>query len=346
MSPSKRYNFQIILWFGIWGAFWFFSGAHPKFIVDNGLAFVFQTLLLAGLIFYAAPLLLFKKKYAYFIVASLAAILVCAWISSPKGGPPPHPPQGLPFPHPDNLRRPPGRLPSPFFIHFLVLSFSYILATFLETFWFAQKKEEETVRNKNENLQTELKLLKSQINPHFLFNSLNNIYALSVLDSDKTQQSISNLSDMLRYVLYECEQELVPLDKEIAYIKNYIRLFSLKSSKTYPIKTDFKTSGPAIRVAPMLFIPFIENALKHSHIEKIKDAFINIRIVATGDNIQFEVENNVPSESIHKDAVGGIGLENVRKRLAILYPDRHALTITESLVAFKVNLNIDLNGNH
>ncbi len=343
MTKSKRFYFQVLLWLGVWGVIWLSEGASPRFIAANGSAFVFQILLLAGLIFYTAPTLLFKKKYVLFISASLGAIVIFSYISFQFSGGGPLPPPG---PVMDDMpnRPPPNPGPSRFFIQSLILMLSYVLGTFLETFWFAQKKEEETVKNKNEALQTELKLLKSQINPHFLFNSLNNIYALSAIDSNQTQKSISYLSDMLRYVLYECEQELVPVEKEITYIENYIKLFALKSSKPYSITTDFDIQDGATRVAPMLFIPFMENALKHSNIEKRGNSFIRIRIHANSSEIQFEVENSIPLETVNKDGVGGIGLENVKRRLEILYPKKHDLKIDDNGTNFKVLLNLNVNG--
>lgn len=345
----------MVLWLLIWLTAWFFLGEDIQFLKGNGLVFIFQILVIAALVFYTAPSLLFKRKYVLFIVLSIGLLLLCTFLVPdgaavqgtglpPGSGPRP----GLgPPPGPDmDLARPIRRKPPPkFLVNLLMLSISYIAATFMETFLFARKKEEEIIVNKSEALQTELKLLKSQINPHFLFNSLNNIYALSVIDSGKTQQSISYLSDMLRYVLYECEQELVPLEKEVTYITNYIKLFSLKSSKTYPIETDFQVSNGAVRIAPMLFIPFVENALKHSNIEKITDTYIRMNLKADEQHIHFEIENSVPKTAVVKDELGGIGIENVKKRLAILYPGRHELSINETSQAFKVNLNIDVNGN-
>ncbi len=342
MNQSKRYFFQVLLWFGIWTVVWVLNNTQPRFLFENAPAFVAQVLLLGGLVFYAAPVLLFKKKYGYFVVLSILAIAVCVFFSSldymevavHRG-----PPRGL--------RKPPkgiGIVPSKGFIHFLLLTLSYILATFLETFVFAKKKEEETAKNKNEKLQTELKFLKSQINPHFLFNSLNNIYALSVIDSGKTQESIAYLSDMLRYVLYECEQPLVPLEKEIAYIENYVKLFSLKSSKPYPINLELEVANKGTLVAPMLFIPFVENALKHSNIEKRDNAFIRIKIGSDAGKVYFEIENSLPQQQKVKDAVGGIGIENVQRRLLIQYPDRHDLVVAQTSLSYKVNLSIDLYG--
>ncbi|MCM4152651.1 histidine kinase [Arenibacter sp. N53] len=342
MDRTKRFLFHILLWLSVWLMAWLLMTDDVLFLQRNTPPFILQIVVVAVLIYYTAPALLFKKKYVLFAIVSLISIVFCATLISNtsmgllEGGTPTHevgPPPGV---------RP--KAPPQFLIHFLVLSIAYVLATFVETFLFAQKKEEETIRNKNENLQTELKLLKSQINPHFLFNSLNNIYALSVTNSEKTQQGISTLSNMLRYVLYECEQAFVPLRKEVDYIKDYLAMYVLKSSKTYPITTDFQIKNDAVQVAPMLFIPFVENALKHGNLEKITDAFLKISIFSDDQKINFEIENSIPKEPMHQDKLGGIGLENVKKRLDILYPKKHTLKIQKEATSFKVQLQIDLHG--
>ncbi|WP_109437404.1 sensor histidine kinase [Aquimarina sp. AU119] len=340
MNALKRFFYQTLLWLIIWSVLWFGRGFNSQFLAENSFAFAFQALLIGALIYYIAPMFLFKKKYVLFLIISILGITTLAFISINLFTVPKIPP---PFGGgPKNINPKP---PSRFFIHFLLLSISYVIAVFIETFVFAQKKEQETIKNKNENLQTELKLLKSQINPHFLFNSLNNIYALSVIDSNKTQQSIGYLSDMLRYVLYECERPLVPLKKEVSYIKDYIKLFSLKSSKAYAITTDFSILDGNTWIAPMLLIPFVENAFKHSNIEKPKDSFIKIQIQSTPNYINFKIENSIPKKRINKDIIGGIGLENVKKRLAILYPENHQLDIIENNEVFKVKLNIKQTNN-
>ncbi|WP_339836983.1 histidine kinase [uncultured Maribacter sp.] len=357
MNRHKNFIFHVALWLLIWSTAWIFSGSDIQFAAENGMALVFQILVIAILIYYTVPQLLLKKKYIAFTIVSIITVFVVTLILTnvvpdqilsldnvgqvpgPRFGPGPG--QGPRFedgPPLDVNRRPPSR----FFINLLLIAIAYVIATLVEIFLLAQRKEEEIVINKNEALQTELKLLKSQINPHFLFNALNNIYALSAIDSGKTQKSISYLSDMLRYVLYECEQEIVPLYKEIDYIENYIKLFSLKSSKTYPITTTFSIENQNIQIVPMLLIPFLENALKHSNIEKVTGTFINLKINATENSIDFELENSKPEFKIVKDDVGGIGIENVKKRLAILYPNRHELVINETSQAFKVNLKLQL----
>ncbi|MFT5892983.1 MAG: two-component system LytT family sensor kinase [Dokdonia sp.] len=258
--------------------------------------------------------------------------------------PPPRNQQQKPPPNPRrNLTQLGKTLNSPFLINFLLLCITFILTTAIEVFLFAKKKEAALILSKTETLETELKLLKSQINPHFLFNALNNIYALSAIDAGKTQESISYLSNMLRYVLYECERPFVTLQKEVDYIEDYIKLFSLKSSKTYPIETHFTMADTSIVIAPMLLIPFVENAFKHSTIESIKDTFIKIHIDANQDTITFKIENTIAPNNTKKDDVGGIGLENVKKRLAILYPENHTLHVSEEMNIFHVELTLKTN---
>ncbi len=343
MNRSKRFLFQVLFWFLVWTLLWMGRDWSSRYLTENAMAFVVQVLLIASLIFYAAPRLLLKKKYVQFFLFSILAIGICSFLSSNF-------PPGANMPPPRGNMGPPGEMrgafrrigPSRFFVHTLLIAVSYVISVFIETFIFAQKKQEETIENKNEMLETELKLLRSQINPHFLFNALNNIYTLSVIDSNQTQQSISYLSNMLRYVLYECDEKLVPLKKEIDYIDDFIKLYSLKSSEPYNITTQYNITDSNFLVAPMLFIPFVENAFKHSYIENHGDSFIFIHIDTTTQNIQFEIENSRPQDVMQKDEVGGIGLDNVKKRLSILYPEKHQLSILESPETFKVKLNLEV----
>ena len=335
MKTSTRFNFQVILWLGIWLLLWVSERGEPGFIKENGLTFFFQICLIGGIIYYAVPQLLFKKNQVIFSALVVIVILIFAFFST-DFGPPPHS-TGISPP----LGKRPSSPPKPIVVHFLFLGIAALTAIFIETNIFAQKKEKEAILNKNEMLQTELKLLKFQINPHFLFNTLNNIYTLSVINSDKTQQSISNLSTMLRYVLYDCEQPFVSIQQEIIYIENYIKLFSLKSLESYPITLEKEINNSSTKIAPMLLIPFVENALKHSYIEKKGDSFIRIKISVDASIIQFEIENSKPNSVLIKDCVGGIWLENVRKRLMILYPEKYTLNIKENESIFSVNLRID-----
>ncbi len=317
----------------LWGLVWLIMGVNQlhfnRFILENISEFIFQIILILLASYYFAPKLLFQKKYLLFIVTSIALIGVSAYLFSTINL---HPQRIRPF-------GPGGpRPPSAFMIHLLLFSVAYIMSIMVETFLFAQKKEEAIAKQKTTLVESELKLLKMQINPHFLFNALNNIYALSVVNSDKTQESISTLSEMLRYVLYDCEQPQVPIQKEIDYINNFINLFKLKSSKPFNINFNFDIENPSTFMEPMLLIPFIENAFKHSGIEKGGDNFVNIFLKSNATEINFQIENSIDKPKVVDD-YSGIGLKNVEKRLKLTYPERHTLLIEET-TTFKVSLEL------
>ncbi len=201
-----------------------------------------------------------------------------------------------------------------------------------------KEREKELVEEK---LQTELQLLKSQINPHFLFNALNNIYSLSYMKSDTAPESILKLSQMLRYVLEDCVTEEVPLQSEVDYIKNYISFQRMKFPEERNINLNFDLSGGSLKVAPMLFISFIENSFKYSKIEDYENAFIDLKIaVIENSKILFSLENSVPSSGKVRPGAG-TGIRNTKNRLEIIYPGRHKLEIREEPEKFLVNLEID-----
>lgn len=193
----------------------------------------------------------------------------------------------------------------------------------------------------NENLQTEMKFLKSQINPHFLFNALNNIYSLSVTRSEQAPNMILKLSGMLRYVLYESNGKKVPLGKEITYIENFIDFQLLKIEGEPQVRIDFERVDQNLQVEPMLFIPFIENSFKHSNIEDLENGWMNITLETIDSRILFKIKNSIPQKAYSKDRSGGIGLQNIRKRLELLYAGKHELIIHENENAFTVHLTID-----
>ena len=336
MNAFKRFISQTLFWLAIWLFLWFSNGSKPFFIAINSVVYIFQVVLFAGLIFFAAPKLLFKKKYFIFTLLSLIFIIVCAYISSDLIQPPPGN-----RPHLGLMRRMPGSIPTKFFVNLLMMAISFVLATLLETFVYVQRKEKGIAIAKAELNEAELKFLKMQINPHFLFNALNNIYALSVTNSEKTQEGISTLSQMLRYVLYDCERPKVPLQKEIEYISHFIELFKLKSSKDFNINFTEEIENDSIMVAPMLFVPFIENAFKHSGIEKGNKSFVNISLKSSSNSIDFKVENSLPTQPLITDEHRGIGLQNVKKRLEILYSEKHQLSI-ENKNTFKVILKVNI----
>ena len=202
-----------------------------------------------------------------------------------------------------------------------------------------RKQAEQTQQIKAEKLNTELKLLKTQINPHFIFNALNNIYSFTYLKSEKAPESVLKLSHMLRYVIEECDQEKVSLKSEIDYIENYCAFLQMKSPEQQKISFDYAHADPDVMIPPMLFIPFIENSFKYSKIEEFPEAFVDIELTTNRENIDFKIRNSIPAGRRTKPGAG-TGIENVKKRLAILYPQRHTLRIEEDNDLFAVHLTL------
>lgn len=206
----------------------------------------------------------------------------------------------------------------------------------------AQRQAQLSIELANERLATEMKWLRWQMNPHFLFNALNNIYSLTVVKSDKAPENLMALSDMMRYMLYEGNKERVPLEKEIGYLRKYIDLQKLKDSGGMNISVELPTVGSTLTIAPQLLLPFVENAFKHSNIEDLEKGWIKVKLVQENSDIRFEVTNSIPDRPSPKDAQGGLGLANVKRLLTLTYPNQHNLIINEADQQFSVCLDLSL----
>jgi len=194
-----------------------------------------------------------------------------------------------------------------------------------------------------EKTLTELKALKSQVNPHFLFNSLNSIFSLARKSSPILPDVILKLSGLMRYVIYETDVEMISLKKEIEILKDYIELQKLRSSDSENINLEIVGEVEDHKIAPLLFLPFVENSFKHGIKGGVKDTFIKIRFEITGGVLNFEIENNAGnSADIHDDGFKGIGIQNVKKRLNLIYPNSHILKISETDERFKVLVQVQL----
>lgn len=175
---------------------------------------------------------------------------------------------------------------------------------------------------KQRNAEAELAWLKNQLNPHFLFNTLNNISSLVQIDQDTAQESIGQLSDLLRYTLYESNHELVPVEGEIEFMNNYIELMRLRCNELATVEVDLQIPIKPMRIVPLLFISLIENAFKHG-VNSRKSSFVRIRFKAKGDDLVFTCENSDhPKPDVNRSG-SGIGLENLRRRLDLAYPGRY-----------------------
>lgn len=282
----------------------------------------------------------YRKKQPTYIWYSLGIIFLGVAILMffvPGAGPP----DQRPIPLEDMNQRPrPNRIIGELMINFFFVALSFVFSAFMEVYVREVERERAFLALSKENIQTELQFLKSQINPHFLFNALNNLYTLSIVQSGKTPESIGRLSDMLRYVLYDGEKPKVPIRLEIQYIKDFLALFQLKKSGGFNIETDFSAVVDEVEVPPMILIPFVENALKHSFVEH-PEGWVNICLKADHEAILFEVKNSILKANQSKDTVGGIGLQNVKRRLKLLYPNRHQLLVKPGVDQFSVSLKLE-----
>ena len=229
-------------------------------------------------------------------------------------------------------------------IHLFINLFLMIYAN-LNGFAFAWFRDEQTRRNlEKAKLSAELSSLKQQIHPHFLFNTLNSLYGLAYINDDEaTAEGIAKLSRMMRYMIYETKDEMVSLLREIAYIEDYIDLQKLRIHEGAKVQFELKGDPSPVMIAPMIFIPFIENAFKYG-ISALKDSRILIKLGIFHDKLVFEIENPVfgRSEEGEKQLFGGIGQMNVKKRLKLIYKNAHDLAIESGSERYYVRLMIKL----
>ncbi len=227
-----------------------------------------------------------------------------------------------------------------FLSHFVVAGASTIVKIISD--WLRHQRERKDLQT--QTMQSELRFLKSQINPHFLFNTLNNLYALTLKKSDKAPEIVIKLSEMMRYMLYECNEKQVPLSKEVKYIKNYLDLEHLRKGNNVDISFEVEGQVSDQKIAPLMFIPFLENSFKHGLSNQIDRGYVAAKLISKSDEIYFYIENSKPERLISPETrrVGGIGLVNVRRRLNLLYPDQYELNIKETPKSYAVELKVNL----
>jgi two-component system, LytTR family, sensor kinase len=202
------------------------------------------------------------------------------------------------------------------------------------------RRDRDQKEKQAERLSSELKFLRSQVSPHFLFNMMTNMVSLARQKSDLLEPSLIKLSDLLRYMLYESNEEKFSIKKEIEYLKSYIELQQLRFSDVN-IQLEIKNENPDCSIEPMLLFPFVENAFKHG-IGLVKDAFIKIDMEVKEQHLFFRIINNYNKENLSKDKNSGIGLSNVKNRLNLLYRGKYKLDLKDDGSIFKAELNLEL----
>lgn len=281
------------------------------------------------------PNLLYKRKYYKFMFSLAITFIIAIFITQIT-----HYFIYLPLLHPEYAFK--RSLWEYNYFYFLVSTCSvgiFAAAIKLTKKWYLDLNLR--IQLEKQNLQSELALLRSQINPHFLFNTLNNIDSLIHINPELASSTIIKLSEILRYMLYEANTDKVSLEKEIIYLESLIKLNSIRYQNSDFIKFEFYGDLKNKFISPMLIVPFVENAIKHGA-KNITSPGIEIKIEVHENEIIFNIENYINISSF-KDKTGGIGLNNVKRRLELLYNNRHSLEIEKSNNKFKVNLILKIN---
>lgn len=302
------------------------------------LNFIFIAVFYFNYIF-LVPKFLLNKKIIIYVAISLALIIFIIIFLEPllKTSLQPTFPRGnfndnLPRPREGSINLRPPIL--------LLLFFALSTCVKLVSEWYKSEKERTLVAS--QKINSELSFLKAQLNPHFLFNTLNSIYSLANKKSDDTTVAIVTLSELMRYMIYEANEEFISLEKEIEYIKNYISLQLLRLRDSSGVKINVHGSLK-YKIEPLLLISFIENAFKYGTDYKGKT---EIRVVITihDDELHLEVYNISSLQNL-ANKNSGIGLENIKNRLNLLYPNAHTLEITKGKKSFEISLKINLKKN-
>ncbi len=309
-----------------------------EIITSPGFQRPFATTFLLLVFFYASyyifiPKLYIQKKYALFSITILVSFLIVLvipelFLIGDRIAPPLH------------LPNHPGPLPKKPF----GLTLNHILFQFIGVFAFSLllKIRERLKQTETEKANAELSYLKAQINPHFLFNTLNSIYSLAILKNEKTADAVVKLSDMMRYVLNDSNANFVVLEKELNYITNYIDLQRMRLTSNVILTYVCEGSVIDKKIAPLVLIPFIENAFKHG-VNSEENSDIDIHISISETELKLQVKNNCVSTNNNTLNKSGLGIENTRKRLNLLYPQNYTLNIIEKDSMFTVILVLNIN---
>ena len=277
------------------------------------------------------PKLLYRKRYAFFILLFIIMILTSSLLKVYAIGAIVGEPVWFQFSNDLKLK-----------IYENVISDFFLVAAgaaFKLVFDYL-KMQQRLVEIAKEKAETELNFLKSQMNPHFLFNSLNSVYFLINKDNPEARAALHKFSEMLRYQLYEANGERIPVEKEIDYLKDYVDLQQLRKDEKYSVQFNCAAEVKGFLIEPLLLIPFVENAFKHISHHTDKTNFVKLDMTSTNGTMFFSIENSKETGRVVTEKSGGIGLANVKRRLELLYPGKHELHIKETGSSFSVNLKL------
>jgi hypothetical protein len=307
-----------------------------------------RSLLLIGFFylnyFVLVPRLFFTKRYWGYVVAILLCFFVIAWLPviMVQQQPVPPYPEGVMNKPPVSPFRARHRFgfdaPPRFALDIRLNIFPFFAVLFFSLMLRITGRWKQTEKEK---LSTELSYLRAQVNPHFLFNTLNSIYALAVNKSDDTATAVVKLSGMMRYVLTDATNDFVSLEKEIGYISDFIELQKLRFGKNVPVHFSIHGETKGLRIAPLILIAFVENAFKYG-VNAEEDMFINIEAEINEHTLHLKVLNHKVAQQHTMEDRNGVGIANTRNRLHLIYPSKHELIINETEKKFSVFLILNL----
>lgn len=324
----KELFFQFVLYILVL-LFYSFDRNDPGITLAQVVFFLVYACASVFITYFLMPKFLYKKEYWYFFGLVIFVLLFVIVIE-----------ELLEVVFYPGTRRA-SIVPGIYFAIFDILPIVAILSGF-KFAWDAIGKQREVEKLKTSIQESELQFLKSQINPHFLFNNLNNLYSYAIEFSPKTPTIILELSSVLRYMLYECKERFVPLSKEIEQLENFTKLNQLQIEERGNVNFEAINIKPGYQIAPLILLVFIENAFKHSQSGQSSNISIDIEIKMKGNTLYFNCRNNFQHMSSPENLTKGIGLENVKKRLQLLYPNAHELNIKETSNQFEVILKMEL----
>ncbi|HEX6181077.1 MAG TPA: histidine kinase [Chitinophagaceae bacterium] len=342
---SSRYRVwrHIVYWLFhiiVWSIFWIIMGAPTSFernLFDMLLWIPVFILFSYPLVYGAIPHLLLKGKVVQFFLLILAWGGLGLYISSGFTTyiyVPLQAAMGL-DPVPQKVWQPHS---------YLCMTTSAASPMIIKFFKLWTLKQRDWMRAQQEKITAELQLLKAQVHPHFLFNTLNNIYSFSMDNSPKTPGMILKLSSLLSYMLYDCKAAEVPLEKEIENMQNYIDLEKERYGNKIEISWGVEGNLKNKFISPLLMLPFLENAFKHGVSEQLEKPWLSVDISVKSDSLRCKIANSKNEFIPHRTNGNGIGITNVKKRLALMYPNNHELKMHDEGIFFVVSLHVNLTG--
>ena len=360
ISNEPRYSFtrHLVFWLIWWIYFGFLHAANafggkeisyfnnlPFTILESILLLIPQIVVTYALLYFVLPRYLMKNRYFLTFVWIVVIWCVAAtvnvyvvWYVNPKV---------LAMILPERFLRKTARDPNASLYMALLVLFKGGLvpagiAVGIKSFKNLWLKEQRNLQLQKEKTQAQIQLLIAQVHPHFLFNTLNNIYSQTQTESIKGSKMILELSDLLRYIIYEGNKPLVPLEKELQMLKDYINLEKIRYDSKLDIHTDFSDRTEDIFISPLLLLPFIENSFKHGTSKILVRPWINLKVDLKDNFLTMKLMNGKLSHNTNEDTHHGIGIKNVFNRLELLYPGRHELIVTSDTDVFVIDLKVEL----